>query len=70
MATCRGINQLGSDSHPVSRLADASLQHIPHTKFLAHLLDLYRLALVAKRRVAGNHKHLVDLGKSRNDFLG
>ncbi len=64
------IDQLGSDPHPISRLADAAFQHVPYTQFLPHLLDLHRLPLVAKRRVAGNDEHLVDLGESRDDFLG
>lgn len=29
-----GINKLGRDSHPISGLADATLQHIPHSKLL------------------------------------
>ncbi len=70
MATSGGINQLGSDPHPVSGLANTALHYIAHPQILTHLLDLYRLALVGKRRVSGNHKHLVDLGEGRDDFLG
>ena len=56
-----GIDQLGHDAQAVAGPLDTSLQHIPHTQFLGHLLDLDRFALVGEGGVPGDHEQVGDL---------
>jgi len=49
MDACGDIVQLRRDPHPVSLLADTSLDYVADAQFDADLLDVHDVALVNKR---------------------
>jgi len=48
VAASRAVDELSGDPHPVSRLADASFQHIANRELPGHLLHPYGLAAVGE----------------------
>jgi hypothetical protein len=52
------IGQLNRDSHLPAGLAHAALEHILDSPFIAHVLQLRRLALAGEGRVAGDYKQV------------
>ena len=53
----RGIQKLRRHAHSVACLAHAALDDILDTEFAPHVLDLWRLALVVERGIAGDDNH-------------
>src|SRR3954466_15948829 len=55
LAACR-LDQLAADANARAGLSEASLHHIPHPEFARDLFGIRALSLVAKRRVARDHR--------------
>ena len=64
------VDQLGGDTDPVGRTADAAFQHVAHAQFLRHLRRLRRLPLVGEDRVARDHEQPRELGQIGDQVLG
>src|SRR5262249_10785626 len=69
MRRCRGIDELPGDAHLGTRLADAALEHIPHTQFAAHLPYVHGATLVSEARIACDHEQPVHARQRRDDLL-
>ena len=63
------IDQLARYANPAAGFSHASFEHVPHAELAADLADIDGLALVGKRRVAGDDEELADPGQSRDDVL-
>ena len=62
VAAGRDIVELRRDADAVAALAHAAFEYISHTKLLGDLLHMHGLALVRKRRVAGDDEKPPQLG--------
>jgi hypothetical protein len=60
MGVALGIKQLRADADPVTRPADASLQHIAHAQLAADLLRVDGLVTVCERAIARDHEAALD----------
>ena len=56
MSAGPGLDELGGDTHAVSGLAHAALDHIAHAELASHLLDVDGAALVGEAGIARDHE--------------
>src|SRR5262249_48661641 len=63
------IDQLSRDAHALSVLAHAAFEHITNAKLPTNLFYIDRTALVAKARIARDHKQPADATQRRDDVL-
>ncbi|MCY1231781.1 hypothetical protein D9M72_442410 [compost metagenome] len=70
MTARRAVDHLGVDADAVGGAAHAAFKNIAHTKFLAHLADIRRLALVGKGGIAGDDEEAGNLREIGDDVLG
>ena len=63
------LDQLAGDAHAISRLPDASLQHVAHAQFAPDLPDIESLALVGEARMARDHEQPFDPRQTGDDVL-
>ena len=66
----RCIYELSVDPHLVTDAPNAALQHVSHAQLLGHPLNLHLLALVGKRRGAGDDEQARHLGQIGDQILG
>ena len=64
------IQQLAGDTHPLSALAHAAFEHIADAKIAPYLLHVRSLALVDKRRIAGDDEEPPQAGQCGDDVFG
>ncbi len=69
MTTGRSINELPSDAHSVSRLANTALQDVAHAKLAADLFHVHRSTLVGEARIAGDDKQPLKARQRCDDLL-
>ncbi len=69
MSAGGNVIELGGDADAVAIPADAAFDHVADAEFLADLPDVGGLALVDKRRVAGDHEEPAQLGQRGDDVL-
>src|SRR5262245_19755283 len=50
-----GVNELASNSNPITGFSHAALEHVANTELSAYLFHIDGLALVGECRVAGDH---------------
>ena len=63
------VDELGRDAHLVARASHAPLEHVAHAQLLADGDDVHRLALVAKRGIAGDHAQLREVRQIGDQVL-
>src|SRR4051812_16707881 len=54
MSARRTVYELTGDTDPSSSLPNAAFKHVSHSKFSAHLLNVYRLPFVREAGIAGD----------------
>ena len=64
-----GLDKLCGNAHAVARLAHRAFEHVANTELAADLLQVDRLALIRKARIAGDHKEPANAAERGDDLL-
>jgi hypothetical protein len=63
------LDELPSDSHPASRLANAAFEDVAHPQVAPHLLYLHGTAFINERRVSGDDEEPFYPRERRDDVF-
>src|SRR5689334_10420070 len=63
------LDELPSDSHPASRLANAAFEDVPHPQLAPHLLHVHGTAFINERGVPGDDEEPFYPRERRDDVF-
>src|SRR5258705_18822 len=69
MGTRCCVNELPSDAHATTRLANTAFEHVPHSKLAPNLLDVDSFAFVGEARITCDNEQRLEARQRGNDLL-